>query len=251
MDIGARLRDAREARGLTIDALSRSTRVQPRILSAIERNDSIVLPPRPYGRGFVRAYATEVGLDPDGTVRDFFSQFALADEARVVPAPRPVFEERAPLGDRPWLWPVAAVAGYALVGTLVIVLGQWALRRQDETGAVGTSGLSVPAAAAAPERQPAPTPAPPPSPPAGHVIVALEARQIAWMAASVDGERKVYRLLQPGERISLDGTREISIRIGDAGAVVWQVNGRPAEPMGESGQVRTVRLTPENAGHPK
>ena len=65
MDIGARLRDAREARGLSIDAVSRSTRVQSRILSAIERNDSMCLPPRPYGRGFVRAYASEVGLDPE------------------------------------------------------------------------------------------------------------------------------------------------------------------------------------------
>jgi transcriptional regulator with XRE-family HTH domain len=251
MDIGARLRDARESRGLTIDALSRSTRVQPRILSAIERNDSVALPPRPYGRGFVRAYASEVGLDPDGTVREFFSQFGLTGEARVAPAPRPVLETDAPRGGRPWFWPVAAVAGYALVGTLVIVMGQWALKRQNESGAVGTAGSAVPAAAATPERQPATTPAPPPSPPIGHVVVALEARQIAWIAANVDGERKLYRLLQPGERISLDGTREISIRVGDAGAVLWQVNGRPAEPMGESGRVRTVLLTPENAARRK
>ena len=66
MDIGTQLRNAREARGLTLDALSRSTRVQPRILSAIEQNDSMRLPPRPYGRGFVRAYASEVGLDSGG-----------------------------------------------------------------------------------------------------------------------------------------------------------------------------------------
>ena len=139
MDIGARLRDAREARGLTIDALSRSTRVQPKLLSAIERNDSVVLPPRPYGRGFVRAYASEVGLDPDGTVRDFFSQFGLADVARAAPPLQPSIETEPPRGRLLWLWPVAAVVGYALVGTLVILMGQWALQRHDETGAVGTA----------------------------------------------------------------------------------------------------------------
>src|SRR5687767_5129361 len=79
MDTGLRLRTAREAKGLTIDALARTTRVQPRILEAIERNDAHALPPRPYGRGCVRAYANEVGLEPVGTVREFFSQFTDAD----------------------------------------------------------------------------------------------------------------------------------------------------------------------------
>ena len=251
MDIGARLRDAREARGLTIDALSRSTRVQPKLLSAIERNDSVVLPPRPYGRGFVRAYASEVGLDPDGTVRDFFSQFGLADVARAAPPLQPSIETEPPRGRLLWLWPVAAVVGYALVGTLVILMGQWALQRHDETGAVGTAGSAVPAAAAAPERQTVAKPAPVAPPPAAPLVVALEARQTSWITASVDGERKLYRLLEPGERISLDGTREIAIRVGDAGAVLWQVNGRAAVAMGEPGRVRNVRLTPENAGQLK
>ena len=75
MDTGARLREAREARGLTVDALARITRVPPRLLSAIERNELTVIPPRPYGRGFVRAYAAEVGLDPDEIVREYFGRF--------------------------------------------------------------------------------------------------------------------------------------------------------------------------------
>lgn len=248
MDIGARLRDAREGRGLTIDALSRSTRVQPRILSAIERNDSVSLPPRPYGRGFVRAYASEVGLDPDGTVREFFSQFGLADDPLGHgPLQKSAEAERTP--GRRWHWPVGTVLGYAVVGALVIVTGRWAFQGSGETGAVGTAGSAVPAAAASAEPQPAAAPAPPR--PAGGVIVALEARQLSWITASVDGQRTMYRMLQPGERISLNGTREVSMRIGDAGAVVWQINGGASVPMGKPGKVRTVRVTAENAAQMK
>ena len=250
MDIGAQLRQAREARGLTIDALSRSTRVQPRILSAIEQNDSISLPPRPYGRGFVRSYASEVGLDPELTVRDFFSQFAplqdvapadLAWTARRTPKPRErSFDDPAPRG---WLWTSALVLAYAVVGAAVITAGRWAFQPAEESGAVGTAGTvtTAPAPAAAQAQAPAVHAVPPPSP--SVVRVNLEAQRPVWVTAVVDGNRVVYRTLQPGERVDLNGTKEVSVRAGDAGAILWQVNGGPAAPMGQSGEVRTERVT--------
>jgi transcriptional regulator with XRE-family HTH domain len=242
MDIGARLRQAREARGLTIDALSRSTRVQPRILSAIEQNDSVSIPPRPYGRGFVRAYASEVGLDPDGTVRDFFSQFVLAAEG-------PAIESRS-LGEQPrntpargWLWPAGAVLAYVAIGALVIFVGRWATRGPAEAQAVGTTGTAVPAPASQVYRLP-PIALPPP---VTGVAISLEAARPVWVTARVDGRRTVYRTLQSGERVSLEGDREVTIRTGDAGALTWQVNrGTPAL-MGQSGEVRTATVTPGNA----
>ena len=247
MDVGAQLREAREARGLTLDAVARSTRVQPRILSAIEQNDCVALPPRPYGRGFVRTFAAEVGLDADATVRDFFSQFAVPEE------PAPVAEAAPLLPDRPhpsrtpskrgWLWPVGAVLGYAAIGALVIVAGQWAMEKAVEPGgAVGTAGTSVPSPAGAMERRPPPAPTAP-----SGVNVALQAQRPSWVTAAVDGQRAVYRTLQPGERVTLAGLREVSIRTGDAGALTWQVNNRVIGAMGQPGEVRTTRVTPENA----
>lgn len=251
MDIGARLRQAREARGLTIDAVSRTTRVQPRVLSAIEQNDSFSLPPRPYGRGFVRAYAAEVGLDPDATVREFFSQFAVPEE---MPAPaEPIPVRHATLlpqaVERSWIWPVSAVVAYAAIGALVILIGSWALQRRGEPGAVATAGASVPAAAATVERQPAPPP--PPASPARGVAIVLAAERPVWVTATVDGRRAIYRTLEPGEQVNLAGTGDITIRTGDAGALKWQVNKHPAVPMGEPGEVRTYRVTPENAARVK
>jgi cytoskeleton protein RodZ len=244
MDIGEQLRHAREARGLTLDALAKSTRVQPRILSAIEQNDCATIPPRPYGRGFVRTFASEVGLDPDSTVRNFFSQFAVADRPPV-PARASIPDRAYAPANRRWVWPVGAVVGYAAIAALVIVAGQWALKKNGEPGAVATVGTAVPPPAPAVERNPAPAP-PPPRPVTG-VNITLEALRPAWVTAVVDGERMVYRTLQPGEKVALAGMHDVSIRTGDAGALNWQVNGRPAAPMGQSGEVRTVKVTPESA----
>ncbi len=249
MDVGAQLRQAREARGLTIEAISRSTRVQQRILSAIEQNDTVSLPPRPYGRGFVRTYASEVGLDPELTVREFFSQFAPVPE----PSPGPETHRRQSRPDRStprgWMWTTALVLAYALVGALVIAAGRWAMQPDGERGAVGTAGrLAPPTPAVGPETARTPT-AVQAAAAASVVRVNLEAQRAVWITAVVDGDRAVYRTLQPGERVGLNGTREITIRAGDAGAVLWQVNGGAAAPMGRPGEVRTERVTID--AHPR
>ena len=71
----AQLRSAREGKGLSIGTLAERTRVPVRTLAAIERNDQSALPPHPFGRGFVRAYAEEVDLDSERLVREYFAQF--------------------------------------------------------------------------------------------------------------------------------------------------------------------------------
>jgi cytoskeleton protein RodZ len=246
MDIGEQLRHAREERGLSIDALSKSIRVQPRILSAIEQNDCATIPPRPYGRGFVRTFAVEVGLDPESTVREFFSQFAGVNRSPVSLHPRILDKPYQPDRGR-WLRPVGVILGYAAIAALVIAGGRWVIGKSAQPAAVGTAvgtvGAAIPASAPAIER----TPAPLPPRPASGVNIALEAIRPAWVTAVVDGERTVYRTLQPGERVALAGMRDVSIRTGDAGALNWRVNSRPVGPMGQPGEVRTVRVTPESA----
>ena len=61
--VGAQLRAAREAMGMSIEALSERTRISRRHLLAIENGDYAALPGRTYITGFTRAYAREVGVD--------------------------------------------------------------------------------------------------------------------------------------------------------------------------------------------
>lgn len=67
-DVHGQLRRAREARGLTIDAVARVSGVRRAILASIDAGDYPSLPTGLYGRHAVRAYARAVGLDPEATV---------------------------------------------------------------------------------------------------------------------------------------------------------------------------------------
>ena len=64
-DFGERLRRARESRGISLRQVANVTRITVRALEAVERNDLSRLPGGIFTRAFVRAYAAEVGLDPE------------------------------------------------------------------------------------------------------------------------------------------------------------------------------------------
>lgn len=66
--LGEMLRSARESRGLDRARIERDTRIRERYLSALERGAYDELPGDVYARGFLRAYATYLGLDPDAMV---------------------------------------------------------------------------------------------------------------------------------------------------------------------------------------
>lgn len=65
MEVGHQLSTARQQRGLTLDDVSRATKIPVSILDAIERNDTARLPQGFFTRAFVRAYAHEVGVKAD------------------------------------------------------------------------------------------------------------------------------------------------------------------------------------------
>jgi cytoskeleton protein RodZ len=244
MDIGAELRAAREAKGVSIATLAQRTRVQPRTLAAIEVNDVSNLPPRPFGRGFVKAYAEEVGLDAERTVQSFFSQFP----PKAVPAPSATARRHDP-SEPVWRPPAQwAGLGTAVAVLVMIVAAAVVLDRgsgpEGEPNAVGTTGRSP----IVPQVSTPPTAAVPAAALASPIKLGFTVTGPCWVTATVDGERTIYRTLQPGESQLLNAEREILIRFGDAAAVKWTLNGREGSPLGTSGAIRTLRITPENAG---
>ena len=73
--VGARLKQARESKRVSIRQIANVTKITVSALEAIERNDIAKLPGGLFARSFVRAYADELGLDIEQTVREFFAQF--------------------------------------------------------------------------------------------------------------------------------------------------------------------------------
>lgn len=78
-DVGALLREARERRGLSLRQVAEATKISVLALDGLERNDLSHLPGGIFTRAFVRAYAREVGLDGEQTVRQFVEQFPSED----------------------------------------------------------------------------------------------------------------------------------------------------------------------------
>ena len=78
MDIGGELQAARKARMVSIDDISRATKIRPSILRAIESNAFDRIPGGIFTRGYLSAYAREVGLDPDDVVQRFHRHVARA-----------------------------------------------------------------------------------------------------------------------------------------------------------------------------
>ena len=66
--VGAQLRQAREAKGLTIDQVAADTRISSRHIESIEAGDYDALPGRTYAIGFSRTLAKTVGLHEEDVV---------------------------------------------------------------------------------------------------------------------------------------------------------------------------------------
>jgi transcriptional regulator with XRE-family HTH domain len=63
--LGNKLKEAREAKGLTFDYISRDTNITTKYLEALEKEDYSPFPGEPYVLGFIRNYGEYLGLNPD------------------------------------------------------------------------------------------------------------------------------------------------------------------------------------------
>jgi cytoskeletal protein RodZ len=70
LSIGATLRDARLRQNLEISECAHATRIRERYLVAIEDGRFESLPDPAYVNGFVRAYATHLGVTIEGPIQD-------------------------------------------------------------------------------------------------------------------------------------------------------------------------------------
>ena len=69
--LGERLRLAREEKGLDLRTIAEKTRIPFHILQSIEADDMSALPGGGYGRGVIRYFAKEVGVDPAEALKLF------------------------------------------------------------------------------------------------------------------------------------------------------------------------------------
>ncbi len=262
-DFGSTLRQARERRGVSLKQIANATKISVAALEALERNDITHLPGGIFSRAFVRSYAVEVGLDPDKTIQHFIASFpnevtvaAQAAAGRIEDNQAIESERRTASTFLRLILVSVPAAGLVLYFAAV---GRRAPVPPEATSMAAREPAAAPLATSAPPPavdRPADAPAPHPSSSApvataantgdpavvDRLLVGLIVKRAVWVSATVDGQKTIERLFQPGEQRTVEVRRELVLTAGDASAVALTLNGAEARPLGKTGEVVTARL---------
>lgn len=268
-ELGQMLRDIRESKGISLAEAEEATKIRRKYLQALEDDNYDALPPSVYVRGFLRSYATYLGLNPEEAL-------AAYHDGTQTPAspqePQIISEPLVP--DSPVNWELlAGVLMLMAVGViLVLVYRQYIapLAAQPATplptvveepvlAPVDTPALAiVDGPTATPTSGVTRTPAPPtPAPPTltatqtsrptatrtplpgrtQELTLSLKVTARSWVRVTLDGAIVFEDTVVPGDEPTWQAQREIVLRTGNAGGVIASVNGRELGALGDSGQV--------------
>ncbi|HAJ69916.1 MAG: RodZ domain-containing protein [Alkalibacterium gilvum] len=79
-EIGDRLKEARKAKGYSLDDLQQKTKIQKRYLIAVEEGNLDILPGSFYARAFIKQYADSVGLNGEDLINEYMDVLPETDK---------------------------------------------------------------------------------------------------------------------------------------------------------------------------
>jgi cytoskeleton protein RodZ len=219
--VGTILREARNRRKVELSEVEAATRIRLRYLRAIEDEEWDVLPGGVYTRGFIRTYASFLGLDGDRLVEDYrenvekWSRPAV-EQAEPTPGPVPRRSSSPRLGRMP-------AGAFAVIGVLAVAV----IAIVAIPGGGGDSG-SGSAPRATSKAQPVQAPGSPRR--EAGVSVRLAASGEVWVCvldargdAVVDGQ-----ILEAGSEKGPFRSGSFTVSFGN-GEVSMRIDGREAE----------------------
>lgn len=259
LDIGNYLRQAREERGLTVEAVAQAVKIRSQYIYGIEQGDLSLLPPTVYVRGFIEKYAELLGLDG----RALANEYNPPTQAEInKPISRPPLFQPRPFH----LWLVYVVMIMGVVGGLSAVVDrrtnlpdpallQEAIRSQVTPAGTAPNAASTEAplvlpfqtlsdwtyiAGVFPERD------------QSAIRVSSQAdrnpnimalaisivERASWVRVTVDSETVFEGTLQPGTQEAWEAEDTIVLRAGNAGGVLVTLNDEDLGALGEFGEVK-------------
>jgi cytoskeletal protein RodZ len=241
MDIGGELRTARQARKLSIYDIVRATKINPPILRAIESNAFDRIPAGVFTRGYLRAYAREVGLDPDDVVQRFRGEFEVPPESEPGTSSQTVAGSgEEPIGSRH--------TQIVQIGVIVVVvMACFATLRPsnptataevlpaDTASAVPSAAAEVPVGTSGSFDTAKP-----------ELTIDIRPHGPCWVEATVDGAQGIARLMDAGDRDSITVRDDLTLRVGDPSAFAFSIDGVEGRPLGREGKPVTVRIDLRN-----
>jgi len=86
MALGETLREARLRKKLTASQIAAATRMKVQVVEAIEREDFSKVAAPIYGKGFIRLYAEQVGLDATPLIEEYVTRFVSSKTPSLISA---------------------------------------------------------------------------------------------------------------------------------------------------------------------
>ncbi len=265
---GEDLRSQREARGITLEDISASSRIPVHLLEAIERDEFDRLPGGLFNVSFVRQYASLVGLNEDEVVDRFAKACPTTsgDPDRLPAFATPLAAE----GEDRRAWAarfaegltdqlrrnsVLLSAGLGGLGLVLLLLSVFYSPNESAQQADADSSYESARRVELEPRSVSPFPgresdAPPAKPSVSSakqavaLQVGLQVIDTVWVRATRDGRLAWEYTLRAGQKKLITAHESIALIVGNAGGVELTLNGQAVPPIGEKGQVRRVVFTP-------
>jgi len=265
--VGQFLRKEREKRNVSLDAVAKVTRITKENLEALEKDDFQVISAPVFVRGFLRNYATFLGLDPKEVVGRYDSQTDLVPIPEEEEPPPPPPKEEKPI------FKTLLFLSILLVG---VVFSFYYYKKSSGPTSPPPPSAEV-APAPAPGIQPSPskvtptkgkTPTPAIQPEKGKKppdklqtattsrpdidptkekrnVLRAVALEKTWLRIIADDNQVSDVLLQPKETSTWTAHQKFDITIGNAGGVELFFNGTSLGRLGDSGAVLHLVLPKE------
>ncbi len=240
MEIGKALKAAREARGLSLNDVEADIKIRHKYLEALENEDYRVLPGKVYVKGFLRNYARYLGLNSDEIIAMYINEHAVEEELE------PDVTEAAPAkgGNGKRLALGLLLAGIILAVGVFAIIPSLQEKEQVNKRPSGQQENYIgdkeqtPAPEGNKENLSGEPNIPAPSPEVEGVNLTLNVTEKpSWMQVVVDGQTQFTGEVAPGQSKSFRGQERIWIKLGNAGDVEVQFNGKNIGVLGQRGDV--------------
>jgi cytoskeleton protein RodZ len=242
--IGARLRSAREARGLTTLQAAEKLHVDPRILESLEAEDFAALGAPVYVRGHLRHYAELIG-EAAAELQSLYSAVTPAPDLTRIP-------HQAPSSPRLATLALVLLVGVAVVGLVWWLLTLPAVKPQSVSAEPPPAAPAPPGSASAARLVTAVAQAGggAAAPAAGEARLALRFSEVSWVSVyDASGHRLLEGLSAPDSTRTLSGAPPLRVVLGNAPGVALQLNGQRVALEGLVHRDGTARFLLDGSGH--
>jgi cytoskeletal protein RodZ len=249
-EIGAYLGQVRQEKSIRVEEIAAKTLIRQTFLEALEEGRFEDLPEPIYVQGFIRRYGDILGLDGTSLARSFAINFFLFDSEN-----DPSNVEKKPSLYIPLAVPYILLLAAASFGLFYILNPRRPTQpvSQKEKSSIVAKQKTAPILSSVqpttlPSQTAASTPASTPSPNAdtnSTVEVTLELQDTSWLQVKEDGKTTFEGNLEKGERKTWTAKKQLTIRSGNAGAVLVTANKKEPQILGNLGAIKEVTFTPE------